>query len=181
MEGGFLNSPRAKCSKGFPLAFLSIQAQDWTTDINRFNRPRGSVYKSHAHLTCRVFSSCMHCQFIRLYRIVYGGRTFLRRIIDQICLLKSPRAKYKLSVEFFADLHWWISFLRIFNGKCAFLNNVPTADVQTDACNFGAGGFFQGDWYYHSFVCDKPEVANLHINFNEVLAIYFAAKHWAPS
>ena len=27
MEGGFLNSPRAKCSKGFPLAFLSIQAQ----------------------------------------------------------------------------------------------------------------------------------------------------------
>ena len=114
-------------------------------------------------------------------RIVYGGRTFLRRIIDQICLLKSPRAKYKLSVEFFADLHWWISFLRIFNGKCAFLNNVPTADVQTDACNFGAGGFFQGDWYYHSFVCDKPEVANLHINFKEVLAIYFAAKHWAPS
>ena len=66
MEGGFLNSPRAKCSKGFPLAFLSIQAQDWTTDINRFNGPRGSVYKSHAHLICRVFSSCMHCQFIRL-------------------------------------------------------------------------------------------------------------------
>ena len=69
MEGGFLNSPRAKCSKGFPLAFLSIQVQDWTTDINRFNGPRGSVYKCHAHLICRVFSSCMHCQFIRLCSI----------------------------------------------------------------------------------------------------------------
>ena len=27
MESGFLNLPRAKCSKGFPLAFLSIQAR----------------------------------------------------------------------------------------------------------------------------------------------------------
>ena len=62
-----------------------------------------------------------------------------------------------------------------------FLNNVPTADVQTDACNIGAGSFFRGDWYYHSFVFDKPEVANLHINFKEVLTICFAAKHWAPS
>ena len=114
-------------------------------------------------------------------RIVYGGRTFLRQIIDQICLLKSPRAKYKLNDEFFADLHWWISFLRIFNGKCAILNNVPTADVQTDACNIGAGSFFWADWHYHSFAFDKPEVANLHINFKEALAIYFAAKHWAPS
>ena len=36
--------------------------------------------------------------------IVYGGRAFLRWIIDQICFLKSSRAKYKFNEEFFADL-----------------------------------------------------------------------------
>ena len=29
-------------------------------------------------------------------RVVYGGRTFLRWVIDQICLLKSPNAKFRL-------------------------------------------------------------------------------------
>ena len=71
------------------------------------------------------------------------------------------------------------SFLSVFNRKCLFLEKLPTTDVQMDACPTAAGAFFHGDWLYHSFVLDTPEVRNLHINFKEVLAgIILAAKCW---
>ena len=53
-------------------------------------------------------------------RVVYGGRTFLRHILDQINQLNSPNAKFKFNQEFCVDLSWWISFLSVFNGKCFF-------------------------------------------------------------
>ena len=109
-------------------------------------------------------------------RVVYGGRTFLRRILDQINRLNSPNAKFKFNQEFCADLSWWISFLSVFNGKCLFLERLPATDVQTDASTYGAGAFFRGDWFHHSFVMDSPSLRNLHINYKEVLAIIFAAK-----
>ena len=111
-------------------------------------------------------------------QVVYGGRTFLRRILDRINQLNSLNAKVKFNKEFYADLSWWISFLSLFNGKCLFLQKLPTTDVQTDACPTAAGVFFHGDWLYHSFVLDTPEVRYLHINFKEVLAIILAAKRW---
>ena len=111
-------------------------------------------------------------------RVVYGARTFLRRILDQINQLKFPNAKFKFNQEFCADLSWWISFLSVFNGICLFLERLPATDVQTDASTYRAGAFFRGDWFYHSFVMDSPSLRNLHINYKEVLAIIFAAKRW---
>ena len=111
-------------------------------------------------------------------RVFYDGRTFLRRILDQTNQLNSPNAKFKLNKDFYADLDWWLSFLSVFNGKRLFLDKLPTIDVQTDACTYGAGAYFHGDWYYHSFVMDTPEVRDLHINYKEVMAIVLAAKRW---
>ena len=68
-----------------------------------------------------------------------------------------------------------------FNHKQAFLDKVPTSDAQADVCSTGAGAFFHGDWLYHSFIFDAPEVSMLHINYKEVLAIYSVAKQWATS
>ena len=42
-----------------------------------------------------------------------------------------------------------------------------------------AGAFYKGVWLYHVFACDLPLYKDLHINFKEVLAIYFAALRWA--
>lgn len=113
-------------------------------------------------------------------RVVYGGRTFLRRILDMLNALQSSTAKARLSAEFQADIHWWHSFLPHFNGRCAFLRQLPTTDVQTDACQLAAGAYFRGDWLYHHFALDAPELAHLHINYKEVLAQIFAAFRWAP-
>ena len=112
-------------------------------------------------------------------KVIYGGRTFLRRILDQMSALKSPHAKLKLSPEFFKDLQWWITFLETFNGKQKFLDERPVEDVQTDSSFMAAGAFYKGDWLYHVFACDSPQYKDLHINFKEVLAIYFAALRWA--
>ena len=50
--------------------------------------------------------------------------------------------------------------------------------VHIDACNTAAGIAFNGDWFYVHWKSDWPEVANLHINFKEVLAFILAARRW---
>ncbi|KAL9981545.1 hypothetical protein ACROYT_G010257 [Oculina patagonica] len=113
-------------------------------------------------------------------RGVYGGRTFLRRILDMMNSLPSNATKYRLSSDFHADIRWWHSFLRQFNGRCPFLKEQPITDVHTDACPLAAGAYFRGDWFYHNFAVDSPEHAPLHINYKEVLAQTLAASRWAP-
>ena len=87
-------------------------------------------------------------------RVVYGGRTFLRHILDVIGSLSSSSARYKLSAGFYEDIQWSDTFLATFNGRQLFLQPV-SAQVQTDACHQAAGAFFEGDWLYHNFACDS--------------------------
>ena len=110
-------------------------------------------------------------------RVVFGGRTFLRRIIDTMNTL-THSSRLTLDREFHSDIAWWVDFLHVFNGKRLFLNTSPTLDVNTDACPHSAGGFFQGDWFYHNFSIDRPDWDTLHINHKETLAIILAAKRW---
>ena len=74
-------------------------------------------------------------------KVIYGGRTFLRRILDQMSALKSPHPKLKLSSEFFKDLQWWLTFLETFNGKQRFLDESQVEDVQNDSSSMAAGAF----------------------------------------
>lgn len=112
-------------------------------------------------------------------RVVYGGRTFLRRILDLMNSMASA-AKYRLSQSFYRDLSWWDSFLHVFNGRWPFLDNKPTVDVMTDSSSLAAGAFFRGDWIYFNFELDCPTWSSLHVNHKETLAIILAAKRWAP-
>ena len=80
-------------------------------------------------------------------RIVHGGQTFLRCIIDCMNALSSNSAKYLLTPEFRKDIFWWQKFLLLFNGKRLLHSKVPIADVQTDACSKGIGAFFRGIEY----------------------------------
>lgn len=112
-------------------------------------------------------------------RVVYGGRTFLRRVLDTMNAM-SDSAKHQLSASFYRDLSWWVNFLKTFNGTRLFLQRLPTVDVMTDACPIAAGGYFRGDWFYFNFALDVPAWEHLHINHKETLAIILAAKRWAP-
>ena len=112
-------------------------------------------------------------------RVVHGGGTFLRRIIDCMNLLKTSSAKFLFTPEFRKDLFWWQKFLYQFNGKRLLHDKVPIADVETDASNEAVGFYFRGDWAYSFLPADAPDIAPLHINFMEAFAIFLAARRWA--
>ena len=111
-------------------------------------------------------------------KLNWGGRTFLRHILDAISGLWLLSDRFRLTCEFYADLSWWADFLSVVNGKWMFLDNIPVVDVETDACFEAAEGFFQGGLVLLSFWCRVCLLAGLHINHKEVLAVMAAAERW---
>lgn len=111
--------------------------------------------------------------------VVRGGRVFLRRIFDQISILKHASHKTIVSPEMRKDFLWWFNFLQTFIGRSTVLDKQPLYGVFTDACDDGAGGSFGHDWYYFNWAQDLPEASSLHINEKEVLAVVLAAQRWS--
>ena len=107
-------------------------------------------------------------------RVVYGGRTFTRRLIDRMNQLKSPAHRTRVKGEMRSDLQWWSDFLTTFNGVVPILEQRQYTPVTIDACLTGAGGVYAGDWFHVAWK-DCPDVASLHINHLEVLTLEPAA------
>ena len=112
--------------------------------------------------------------------VVFGGRVFLRRIIDSINLLKAENHKMKLTEGIRADISWWQSFMSTFNGKSMLLDRQHIQSTFTDSCTQAGGGIYQGDWFYINWGLDWPFVSHLHINSKEILAAFLAVRRWAP-
>ena len=120
--------------------------------------------------------------------VVKGGQVFLRRIFNKIAMLRHGSHRAQLSAEVRQDISWWFQFIRTFNGRSSLLDSRPiecvfTGPIEcvfTDASNEGAGGSFQGDWFYFNWALDWPEARTFHINEKEVVAVTLAAYRWAP-
>lgn len=104
-------------------------------------------------------------------RVVYGGRTFLRRVLDTMTTI-SPGAKHRLTAPFYHEIAWWVNFLQVFNGKHLFLDDRPTVDVMTDSCSLAAGGYFGGDWFYFDFSLHNPNTKMLSLVYTRALIFY---------
>ena len=129
--------------------------QDLQTLVSHFSTKHCANKKQLQQLAGKVNWAC---------RVVFGGRTFLRRILDTMNSLTSSSAKCRLSEAFHLDIQWWKHFLAQLNGTRIFLDTLPVVDVHTDACSVAAGAFFKGDCFYHNFLLDSPAHALLHIN-----------------
>ena len=107
--------------------------------------------------------------------MVYGGCTFLSRILDTMNSMLSTSARCLLDYGFYEDLNWWVQFLAVFNGRQLFLDSTPVVDVvdvvQTHACFEAAGAYFSGDWVYLNFGMESTVLSDFHINHKEVLAV----------
>ena len=79
--------------------------------------------------------------------VVYGGRVFIRRIFDAICTLRSANHKCVLTLEVRMDIQWWKELMHSFNGMSLIINKVSDVIVHTDACDLGAGGYGEGDYF----------------------------------
>ncbi|XP_069131661.1 LOW QUALITY PROTEIN: uncharacterized protein [Argopecten irradians] len=111
-------------------------------------------------------------------QVICGGRTFLRRIISMKNAMADTHHKALLSPGFFKDLEWWLSFLHFFNGTQQILNSKPVTSLQSDACDKGAGAYYNGDYYYVNWELDMPPIYREHINIKEPVAIYLAICRW---
>ena len=86
--------------------------------------------------------------------VIKGGRVFLRRIFNQISVLKHASHKAVISPEMRKDLLWWYTFLETFNGRSAILDQQPVFSIFTDTCDDAAGGSFGHDWFYFNWEQD---------------------------
>jgi len=112
--------------------------------------------------------------------VVYGGRVFVRRILDAICTLRAANHKCVLTLEMRRDIQWWKDFMRSFNGMTLIIDRGPEVIVFTDACDVGAGGYCEGDYFYCNWAVDWPETQDSHINVKELAAVVLAAQRWGP-
>ncbi len=114
-------------------------------------------------------------------RVVRGGRTFLRRILDCIESLRRPHHKARIAGALKQDLLWWHSFLYNFNGVAAFPNDTEIVQTLSDACTVAGGMFCNGDFAYLDWGVDLPEASELPINYKETVCATLAVIKWAPS
>ena len=113
-------------------------------------------------------------------RVVFGGRTFLWRIIDVMNTLSRPHHHTRVNKQLHADLTWWANFLNVFNGNTFLVDSEPVSSdkFSTDACPIGGGGFFRGDWFYTNWAVDHPNLESAHINLKETFTVLLALSRW---
>jgi hypothetical protein len=113
-------------------------------------------------------------------RVVHGGRTFMRNLIDLISKLKKPHHHVRLSKGAINDLLWWAKGLEIFHGITGFNcdDPLPEYEFSTDACLIGGGAHFLNHWFYVNWESDLPEMVNSHINILELEVIHICAELW---
>jgi hypothetical protein len=87
-------------------------------------------------------------------KVVYGGRTFLRRLIDAQHSVSRPLHHVKVSGGMRLDLDWWQQFLPTFNGQTQLVPSMPVSydDLATDASSsYGYGVFVLGGYVSLTF------------------------------
>jgi hypothetical protein len=114
-------------------------------------------------------------------RVVVGGRTFMRNLINVMTTLKAPHHFTRLTSAAKADLAWWRTGLSIFHGIAPFTSDIalPSHQFATDACLIGGGAVFDGDWCYVNWEVDMPEFVGSNINVLELQTVHVAAQRWA--
>ena len=107
------------------------------------------------HQIQRLCGIIAHCA-----KVVRGGRTFSRRIIDLLSGLKEGNPRIRLTEEFRMDVQWWIDFAEQFNGKENIIlpNDGSGPTFATDSCLKGYGLVSNNDWqagFFNSEECPR--------------------------
>ena len=113
-------------------------------------------------------------------KVVWPGRTFLRRMINLLCCFRNRDHPIRLNTEFQRDLRWWNNFLESWNGVTFWLypgmEPLASIEVTSDAAgSLGYGAFFNQEWFNGLWsVRQRP----LSIAYKELFPIVIAAHVW---
>jgi len=107
--------------------------------------------------------------------VVYPGRPFLRCLTDLLRGTRSQSRFIRLNRDARADLLWWSSFIRDWNGTSFFISprwsNLSDLQVSTDAAGAsGFGAYLGGRWL--------PEQPSASITFKQLYPIVLGAHVW---
>ena len=112
-------------------------------------------------------------------KVVRGGRTFLRRMIDVVNSRVSHNAQVHLNASFREDVQWWLKFASSWNGLAVMLVSSP---INRNRLMVDASGAASAAIFDSSFIIrpHNSRTSQWHINDQELLSIYLAALMWAP-
>jgi hypothetical protein len=116
-------------------------------------------------------------------KVVRGGRTFMRNLINLLPLVHEPYHYVRLSSGAKSDIEWWLVGLSKFHGSTPFLCDIPPpiSSFATDACMQGGAGHFGGDWFFVSWDADFPQLKDTNINVLELQSVLVAARRWCKT
>ena len=112
-------------------------------------------------------------------RVVTQGRTFVRRMINLLCITSKPYHHIRLNKEIRSDLLWWKTFVDSWNG-ISFLQLthqlIPSVNVFSDASGgFGYGAIWGVRWLQGQWPQDWSAV---NIMVKELVPVVVAAAIW---
>ena len=115
-------------------------------------------------------------------KVVWPGRTFLRRMIDLLRCFRKRDHPIRLNAEFHLDLQWWLQFLSSWNGVAFWLfpgmAAAPDLEVTSDASgSLGFGAYFRGEWFSGSWTTSQGSQS---IAYKELFPVVIAAHLWGP-
>ena len=113
-------------------------------------------------------------------KCVRQSRLFLARILALLRMVRRNHHHIKLLREFYRDIHWWLHFIRVYNGISIISMSAwssPDAIFATDACLSGCGGLTCHQFFHTEFPREVTEQFP-SIHHLEVLAILLAARLW---
>ena len=113
-------------------------------------------------------------------KVVWPGRTFLRRMIDLLCCFQRRDHPIRLNHEFKLDLQWWQQFLSSWHGVGFWFFPGMTAasdlEVTSDAAgSVGFGAYSQGQWFFGPWA---PSQVHQSIAYKELFPVVIAANLW---
>ena len=113
-------------------------------------------------------------------KVVWPGRTFLRRMIDLLCCFRTRDHLFRLSAEVQLDVQWWHEFLTSWHGVSFWLfpGMSAPADIEVTsdpAGSLGFGAYFNNEWFSGAWV---PSQADQSIAYKERFPVVVAAHVW---
>ena len=113
-------------------------------------------------------------------KVVWPGRTFLRRMIDLISCFRNDSHPIHLNGEFIKDLQWWLDFFSQWNDISFFLfpdfAPPPNLSISTDASGaIGYGTHMSSDWFNGQWLPHQP---CLSIAYKELFPVVLAEGLW---
>jgi hypothetical protein len=122
-------------------------------------------------------------------KVVYGGRTFLRRLIDAQWSVARLHHHVRISSSVRSDLQWWLEFLPQFNGQTELIPSRPCSvhEFSTDASSsYGYGAFVQGGYFSLTFVQARALFADASdpsapIHIHELYAVLLVCRLYSAA